>query len=483
MGSPRFLWAVTAAVVPLVAAPAGLAQSRSTGTGPSDLDRNSPPSSNVIDSAPQKPPRRGRSRTAQTQRESPPAANDWNPHYQKGKAQFIQGQYDEALTELEQNLADCDGIDFESMRRDNEYFDHISNSIPRMGQSPHEFIRASNLQWVGAVLAAQGRFDPAEMRFSQMANYAEQCWPGRLSTFEGCACQGLAFLLAARGRYAAAAERYRLALAQIEGNQVQIGLPPAPCVAMILVALADVELARGRAGAAEQCIRRAEHVQEAQHQLGIGPAPLDRAALLTVFAQLRHYQSMDSEAHDLYAQALDLIRNIRKEHPLTAYCLEGLGEIDLAQGRLEQSEEHFRESLAVRKSALGEGHREVAFSLDGLARVAVAQGKEAEAESFSKDASAVLTRALGPTHPDVVAVAEHLKRHDHQQNAKENAVHPHARFLAIPTFLTVGWQVLHLGKDWRIVEGNIRRREAKEDKAAHRAALSAQAAAAGRKGQ
>jgi tetratricopeptide (TPR) repeat protein len=483
MGSPRFLWAVTAAVVPLVAAPAGLAQSRSNGSGPSNLDRNGPPSSNVIDSAPQKPSRRGRSRTAQTQRDSPQAANDWNPHYLKGKAQFIQGQYDEALTELEQNLADCDRIDFESMRRDNEYFDHISTSIPGMGQSPHEFIRASNLQWVGAVLAAQGRYDPAEMRYGQMANYAEQCWPGRLSTFEGCACQGLAFLLAARGRYAAAAERYRLALAQIEGNQVQIGLPPAPCVAMILVALADVELARGRARAAEQCIRRAEHVQEAQHQLGIGPAPLDRAALLTVFAQLRHYQSLDSEAHDFYAQALDLIRNIRKEHPLAAYCLEGLGEIDLAHGRLEQSEEHFRESLAVRKSALGEGHREVAFSLDGLARVAAAQGKEAEAESFSKDASVILTRALGPTHPDVMAVAEHLKRHDQQPREIENAVHPHARFLAIPTFLTVGWQVLHLGKDWRIVEGNIRRREAKEDKAAHRAALSAQAAASGRKGQ
>ena len=118
-----------------------------------------------------------------------------------------------------------------------------------------------------------------------------------------------------------------------------------------------------------------------------------------------------------------------------------------------------------------------------MARVAAAQGKEAEAESFSKDASVILTRVLGPTHPDVMAVAEHLKRHDHQPLAKENVVHPHARFLAIPTFLAVGWQVLHVGKDWRIVEGNIRRREAKEDKAAHHAAVSAQAATAGRNGR
>jgi hypothetical protein len=95
-----------------------------------------------------------------------------------------------------------------------------------------------------------------------------------------------------------------------------------------------------------------------------------------------------------------------------------------------------------------------------------------------------LTRTLGPAHPDVVAIAGHLaQRDDHQSRPNDEAVRPHARFLAIPTFLTVGWQVLHLGKDWRIVEGNIRRHEATEAKAAHRAALSAQAAAAGRNGR
>ena len=167
-------------------------------------------------------------------------------------------------------------------------------------------------------------------------------WPGRLSTFEGCACQGLAFLLAARGRYARRPTDTGWPWLRSRGIEAQIGLPPAPCVAMILVALADVELARGRGGAAEQCIRRAEHVQEAQHQLGIGPAPLDRAALLTVFAQLRHCQSRYSEGYDLYTEALELIRTIREDHPLTAYCLDGLGEIDLARGRLDQSEDHFR---------------------------------------------------------------------------------------------------------------------------------------------
>ena len=253
MGSPRFFWAVTVAVLPLVTPPAVLAQT-SSGPRSSDADRNGSNAANQIDAAPRKPPRRGRSRAGQTREEPPHAINDWNPHYLKGKAYFIEGHYDLALTELQLNVADCDQIDFESMKRQNSYFEHIWNNIPNMGQSPHDFIRSSNLQWVGATLAAQGHYDSAEMHFSEMANYAEQCFRGRMSTFQGCACQGLAFVWAARGRYAQAAERYRLALAHIEANESQIGLPPAPCVAMILVGLAEVELSRGRLAAAEQCL-------------------------------------------------------------------------------------------------------------------------------------------------------------------------------------------------------------------------------------
>ena len=64
MGSPRFVWAVTAAVLPLVAMPAGLAQT-SRGPASSDLGRNTSATDNPIEQAPRKPPRRGRSRTGQ----------------------------------------------------------------------------------------------------------------------------------------------------------------------------------------------------------------------------------------------------------------------------------------------------------------------------------------------------------------------------------------------------------------------------------
>jgi tetratricopeptide (TPR) repeat protein len=473
MGRSHLLvWTVTAAAIPMVVPSAVIAQT-SAGMSSSDVVRNDPVSGKIIEPGPKKPPRRSRARTSPKKNDRM-ATNDWNPHYLAGKEYFVEGHYDKALTELTQNVADCDEIDFDTLRRQNGYFEHIWNTIPGMGQSPHAFIRASNLQWVAAALAALGQYDLAESRFTEMDNYAERCFPGRLSTFQGCSCQGLAFLLAARGRYQQAAERYRLALTHIEGNQAQIGLPPAPCVAMILVALADVELACGRVTAAEQCIRRAERVQEAQHQIGIGPAPLDRAALLTVLAAVRNDQRRSSEAYDLFAQALEVIQNIRRDHPMTAYCLDGLGEIDLQRGRLEQSESHFRQSLAVRQAAMGEGHREVAYSTYGLSRVAAAQGKEDEAASLATKASSILTRELGPTHPDAAALEAQTKRP--KAPSRTGADVTRSRFLAMPTLLTVGWQVLHLGKDWRVIEANIRWREVKAAKTSGHASAPANSA-------
>jgi len=210
----------------------------------------------------------------------------------------------------------------------------------------------------------------------------------------------------------------------------------------------------------------------AQRELKFGPAPLDRVAYLTVFAQLRQSQSRESEAYDLYAAGLEATQKLGKNHPLASYCLDGLGEIDLARGRLDQSEDHFRESLTIRQAGLGEGHREVAYSLDGLARVARARHHDEEAESLFNDASTILARELGSAHPDSLTIASHRRRLKELPVRETHARRPSARFLAIPTLLAVGWQVLYAGKDWRVVEANIRRREAKEARTAHQASVA-----------
>jgi tetratricopeptide (TPR) repeat protein len=469
MGSSRYCWALAVTVLPMLA-PMPVSGQLTGDNPPADLGRNQSSTGKRAVVPVKKTPKRTRSRT--TQQKEVASANDWNPSYFRGKEQFVDGRYDEALTELVQNVAECREIDFDARKRQNSYFDHVWTSITQMGQSPHDFIRASNLQWVGAALAAQGQIDQAETRFIEMENYAAQCFPGRYNTFEGCSCQGLAFLQAVRGRYDEAADRYRLALAHIEENQSQIGLPPAPCVAMILVALADVELACDRPDSAQRYLKRAQQIQEAQQLLGIGPAPLDKAALHTVLAQLRMSQERYSEAFDLHVQALSMIKEVREDHPLTAFCLEGLGEIDLVRGRLGPSADHFQESLAVRKGSLGESHRELAYSYDGLARVALAQEKPEAAESFFKDATSILIRELGPTHPDSIEVGRHARlRHD-PAHPTSGATRIRARFLAMPTLLTLGWQVLYVGKDWRGLEKSIRLRDAKADRAIQKASIS-----------
>jgi tetratricopeptide (TPR) repeat protein len=458
MDGSRYCWALAATVLPMLAPMPVLGQ-LADDNPPSDLGRNHSSTSKRLGLPAKKMTRRTRSRTAEQKEVA--AANDWNPSYCRGRHHFIEGRYDEALTDLDQNVAECREIDFDVKKSQNSYFDHVWTSMTQMGQSPHDFIRASNLQWVAAALAAQGRYDQAETRFTEMENYAAQCFPGRYNTFEGCSCQGLAFLLAARGQYDEGAERYRLALAHIEGNQAQMGLPPAPCVAMILVALADVELARGQPDSAQRYLKRAEQIQEAQQILGIGPAPLDKAALHTVLAQLRINEERYSEAYDLHLQAVSMIKEVRGDHPLTAYCLEGLGEIDLARGRLGPSADHFQESLAVRKRTLGESHRELAYSYDGLARVALAQEKYEAAESYFNDATLILTRELGPKHPDSIEVGNHARRRHDSSHSSGTTTRVRARFLAMPTLLTLGWQVLYVGKDWRGVEKSVRQREAK----------------------
>ncbi len=244
MSSPRVFWAFTVLVIPMVVPPVAPAQ-KSTGAATSDTGksegRSRPRETHAV---PARAPKRTRSRAQDTPTERT-ATNDWNPSYIEGKKRFIDGRYKEALVALELNVAECAKVDLEAMRQTNSYFDHIVNSVTDPAQDPRVFLRSSNLQWVGAVLAAQGEYAQAEKRFTEMTKYAEECFPGRLSTFAGCGHQGLAFLLAVRGRYDLAADGYRLALQHIEGNQAQVGLPPTSCVTMILAAQANVELGAG----------------------------------------------------------------------------------------------------------------------------------------------------------------------------------------------------------------------------------------------
>lgn len=455
MAIPRSRWALVIALLPMLTPGAAPAQT-SAGKAADPATEKAP--------APRKPAAANAPR--RSGRGLPRASGEdyWNPYYSRGERSYDEGRYAESLHMFEQSILFFNDTDLTKISEKDKHVNECLGFLPIFGLNPREWLRFEYLLPVGAALAALGRYDEAERRFIEKLAHAERCFPGRWCTNAGISYQGLAFLHAARGRYDEAADTYRLALAHVEKNEPQTTLPPPSCVAMILTALADVEIARGRLDAAEPCLSRAVAVQQAQEKLRIGPSPLERAAVLIVFAHLRFHQARYSEAYDLDTDALTLIRDIREDHPLAGFCLDGLGEVELVRKHFDRAEGHFREALKVREAGLGKEHRELASSLDGLGRVAAARGDRKAAEERLDRAETILVRALGPGHPDAEEVAAHAKALGRRPDG--GAERPAARFLAIPTLPTLGWQIGYRGKDWRATAASLLRKEARASKGA-----------------
>ncbi len=363
-------------------------------------------------------------------------------------------------------MRDCRDLDFRLLAGKNEYIKETFRRMPADGEI-NRFLEADNFGLLGCAHAAEGHYYEAEHFFSESVAYVKGRAGDQWSVNTGMTSQRLAFLHAARGRYQEAAELERLALNHVETmHPGPDALPPPSCVAMILVALADVEIARGRLPAADQCLRHAANIQAAQRQLKVVPAAVDQAALLCVTAHLRHQQGRNSEAYNLFGQALELIRTISRDNPLEGYPLDGLAEVELTRGNLDQAEGGFRKSLAVREKALGTSHREVAYSLDGLGRVAVARGDRDAAEVSFHRASAILDEALGADHPDTEEVAAHARSLGRRSPSNGVASAQPARFLAIPTLIVLGWWYAYAGTDWVGLERALEKKAAKISKKA-----------------
>ena len=158
MGSSRYCWALAATVLPMLAPMPVLGQLAGD-NAPADLGRKPSSTSKRLELPVKKTPRRTRSRTAQPQR---------SRVGERLESQLLPGQgafhRRAAMTRPSPSSTktwrSAARLTSTSKKRQNSYFDHVWTSITQMGQSPHDFIRASNLQWVGAALAAQGRLRP-----------------------------------------------------------------------------------------------------------------------------------------------------------------------------------------------------------------------------------------------------------------------------------------------------------------------------------
>ena len=102
---------------------------------------------------------------------------------------------------------------------------------------------------------------------------------------------------------------------------------------------------------------------------------------------------------DLHARCA---RVLGARHPDTLMCLHRLGNIAAEQGRVEDAERYFRQTLAERRAVLGSDHVDTIWSLSDLAYMLVKQGRAAEAEPLAREALERRTRTQGPQHIDTL---------------------------------------------------------------------------------
>jgi eukaryotic-like serine/threonine-protein kinase len=152
----------------------------------------------------------------------------------------------------------------------------------------------------------------------------------------------------------------------------------------------------------------------------LGPDHPDVAESLGGLAAALWSQSKLAEAESAYRQALEIQRkSLGTEHPDIATSLNNLGTVLWSQGKLAESEAIQREALAMYRKLAGDEspetrervdkgvHTEVATSLNNLALVLWRQGKLDEAETMFRE-SLALKRKLKVDHQDLAAVINNL---------------------------------------------------------------------------
>jgi tetratricopeptide (TPR) repeat protein len=108
---------------------------------------------------------------------------------------------------------------------------------------------------------------------------------------------------------------------------------------------------------------------------------------LNGLALLYDSQGRYNDAEPLYLQSLDIRkRQLGNDHPDVATILNNLAGLYESQGRYNDAEPLYLQSLDIRKRQLGNDHPDVATSLNNLALLYESQRKYLEAENLAQQA-------------------------------------------------------------------------------------------------
>ena len=96
------------------------------------------------------------------------------------------------------------------------------------------------------------------------------------------------------------------------------------------------------------------------------------------------------------------------EHPRTLDTMGNLGCSLGGQGKYAETEQMFREVLAVQRRVLGPEHPDTLTTMSNLGFSLSSQGKHAEAETMERKVLGVQRRVLGPEHRNTLATVKNL---------------------------------------------------------------------------
>ncbi|WP_413171640.1 tetratricopeptide repeat protein [Anabaena azotica] len=133
------------------------------------------------------------------------------------------------------------------------------------------------------------------------------------------------------------------------------------------------------------------------------------AYCLNQLALLYYSQGRYNDAEPLYLQSLDIRKHqLGADHPNVATSLNNLAALYESQGRYNDAEPLYLQSLETWKRQLGADHPNVASSLNNLAGLYESQGRYNDAEPLYLQSLEIWKRQLGADHPNVASSLNNL---------------------------------------------------------------------------
>lgn len=243
----------------------------------------------------------------------------------------------------------------------------------------------------------------------------------------GTSLSSLGELLTLRAEYPAADLAYRHAI------ELQSGLPESRrdegALARSYLGLGSELADRGRLPEAERRLRQALAGERAHSPGANEDTARTLQALGKVVDRLGHLR----EALPLMQEAVAMQRTLWGAQPYPDYAdaINDLGLLQLEQGDYRQSEQLFRESIAMKRRLLGDKHPEIATGLNNLGLVLDDDGNLAGAEAAYREALAMQKALLGEVHPAVANTLNNLAYVQYEKGEVSGALATEREALAI----------------------------------------------------